>query len=120
MGFQEIIEKMGNDLFRDINMVATFQPQDGGPPVENVYVDLDQEVDLQPPGTQTEVYAPSYTIEYQLSAIGYVAERGDIFLIGPNRWVVKSIEQNDGYFVRCNVTPKGLSDDLTWNRNKRA
>lgn len=65
-------------------------------------VNLVKDVAMQPAGYDAQTWKQGTMIEYLLSEVGGTEPSiGDTFLIGSTTWTVKSVEENDGRFVRA-------------------
>ncbi len=100
MSSKTTFNSAAQDIFDALGQSATFTPVVGDP-VPSLQVDLDQEVDWQ--GGTAQVYESGLKIEYILSDIGYEANPGDIFTIDETDYTVKSVVENDGWFVTVAV-----------------
>jgi len=100
MTSEEIFAKAAVDIFTKFGE-ATFTPS-GGVAV-SCHVDIVRDVELQPGGFETEVYAHGITIETLISEITNEPNRGDVFTVGDDTYTVQTPLGNDGRFVKVQV-----------------
>lgn len=101
MSEEDTFDEIGEDLFDDLGVDATFTPSVGDP--VSCKVNLEIGVDLQPGGLDAQVWRSETTIEYRLAEVGKEADRDETFTVGGTVYTVKDVVENDGRFVKVNV-----------------
>lgn len=101
MTSSEILTKAAVDIFTKLGQVATFTPAGGS--AVSCHVNVERDVELQPGGYETEVYAHGTTVEALLSEIANEPNTGDVFVVGAQIYTVQAPIENDGIFVKVQV-----------------
>ena len=98
----EIFATAATDIMEKLGASATFTPAVGDP-VEDCHISIERDVELQPSGFDTEVYALGITVEALLSEVGGEPNRGDVFETETETFTVEAPISNDGTFVKVQV-----------------
>lgn len=103
MTIASMLEQTASDIAGNFEHVdATFWPETGAPVTLNV--ELRKETDFQPAGFDAQSFEQLTTILYVLADIGREVDTGEEFKISSVMYSVKSVVENDGYFVRVEVS----------------
>ena len=102
MSEEDTFDEIGEDLFDDLGVTATFTPAVGD--AVSCKVNLVQNLEMIPGGYEAQVWAGAKQLEYVLDDIGREANEGETFTIGVTVYTVQSILENDGRFVKAIVT----------------
>jgi hypothetical protein len=107
MGLRGVFTAALPGIFSAAGETATFTPSGGAAIPCMVFIDFN--VDLQPAGVETQVWARGTTIEALLSAsagIGIgtsIPDRGDVFVVDGVSYSVREITASDGLTVKMVV-----------------
>lgn len=103
MTIAEMLEQTASDIAGNFEHVdATFWPETGEPITLNV--ELRVETEFQPIAFEGQTFEHMTTILYVLADIGREVDSGEVFEISSTKYTVRSIIENDGYFVKCEVS----------------
>lgn len=103
MSEEDTFDDIGEDLFDDQGVDATFTPAVGD--AVSCKVNLEIGTDFQPGGLEAQVWGSETTIEYRLAEVGKEADEGETFTmtVGGTDYTVTDVVENDGRFVKVKV-----------------
>lgn len=103
MTIAEMLAQTASDIAGNFEHVdATFWPTTGAPITLNVEKRV--ETNLQPGGFDGQVWEQMTTILYVFADIGREVDTGEVFEISSTKYAVRSVIENEGYFVKCEVS----------------
>lgn len=96
-------DDMEEDLFDTFDDIvdATYTPTIGDP--VSCRIHIEQQLDPQPLGYESQAWASRLTIEYRLDEVGQQANRGDIFTTDSVDYEVQSVIEGDQRFCKVAV-----------------
>jgi hypothetical protein len=98
-----MLEQTASDIAENFEHVdATFWPTTGAPVTLNV--EKRGETDLQPGGFEGQSWEQMTTILYVFADIGREVDTVEVFEISSIKYTVRSVIENDGHFVKCEVS----------------
>ena len=103
MTIADMLDQTASDISENFEHVdATFWPETGAPIMLNV--ELRKETDFQPAGFDAQSFEQMTTILYVFADIGREVDVGEVFEIDDVDYIVRSVIENDGYFVKVEVS----------------
>ena len=103
MTIAEMLEQTASDIAENFEHVdATFWPETGEPVTLNVEKRI--ETEFQPIGFEGQAFDKMTTILYVYADIGREVNVKEEFEINSTIFTVRSVIENDGYFVKCEVS----------------
>ena len=102
MSEEAAFDEMGEVLFDQLGVDATFTPAAGDP--VSLKILFKTELAMQPTGYETRSWQGERSIEYILGDIGREANRGEVFTVDGTDYTVQAVTANDGRFCTVAVT----------------
>lgn len=102
MSEEATFDEMGDVLFDQLGVDATFTPAAGDP--VSLKVHQKTELVMQPTGYETRSWQGEKSIEFILADIGREPNRGEVFEIDETDYTVQAVIANDGRFCTVAVT----------------
>lgn len=103
MTIASMLEQTASDIAGNFEHVdVTFWPTTGAPVTLNVEKRV--ETDLQPGGFEGQSWEQMTTILYSFADIGREVDTDEVFEISSVKYKVRSVIENDGYFVKVEVS----------------
>lgn len=102
MSEEAAFDEMGDVLFDQLGVDATFTPSAGDPVALKVV--FKTELAMQPTSYETRSWQGSESIEFILDDIGREPNRGEIFTVDSTDYRVEAVTANDGRFCTVAVT----------------
>lgn len=102
MSEEAAFDEMGEVLFDQLGVDATFTPSAGDP--VSLKVVFKSVLAMQPTGYETRSWQGEKSIEFILDDIGREPNRGDVFEVDEVDYTVQAVIANDGRFCQVAIT----------------